>query len=244
LNFNSTNTTSISNLVHIGAGIINPNQAGFFVVSPTTTTTYSFTVSDGFGTTPQTCTATITVQPNPEPACTLGPSQTIIAGQQATLNFNSTNTTSITNLINIGAGIINPNQAGFFVVSPTTTTTYSFTVSDGFGTTPQTCTATVIVQHTIQEPILTIHKTLLHDILYQSGDLVGRLITFANTGNGTAHNVILTDYLPVSLGYVSSQIFGVNPGYTFSTGMFGPNFFVQYSSFDLAPGQTGYMIIT
>jgi uncharacterized repeat protein (TIGR01451 family) len=99
-----------------------------------------------------------------------------------------------------------------------------------------TCTATITVNN--PQPILTINKTLINDIPYQVGDLVGWMISFANTGTGTAHNVILTDYLPVSLGYVSSHLYGVLPGYDFGTGMLGPNIYVEYSGFDLLPGQT------
>lgn len=55
---------------------------------------------------------------------------------------------------------------------------------------------------------------------------------------------MLTDYLPESLHYVSSQIFGVTPPYTFGTGMLGPNVGIIYSGFNLAPGQNGYLIIT
>jgi hypothetical protein len=129
LNFNSTNTVSISNLQNIGAGIIQPNQAGSFVVHPTQTTIYGFRANGAPGTTPAMCTATVTVNANPQPNCSLAPSQTIYAGQDATLNFNSTFTNAVTNLVNISGGIIQPNQAGYFVVHPTQTTTYSFTVS-------------------------------------------------------------------------------------------------------------------
>jgi hypothetical protein len=65
-----------------------------------------------------------------QPTCTIAPAQqTTSCGQNAVLNFNSTNTTSVSNLVNISGGIIAPNQAGRFNVSPTQTTTYSFTVN-------------------------------------------------------------------------------------------------------------------
>ena len=94
------------------------------------------------------------------------------------------------------------------------------------------------------QPLLTIHKTLIKDIAYHSGDLVGWRIDFANVGSGIAHNVVLNDFLPASLGYVSSQLYGVTPPYLFGTSMVGPNIKAEYSGFDLAPGQTGYLIIT
>ncbi len=112
LNFNSSNVTSISNLVNISGGIILPNQAGRINVSPTQTTTYSFTVNGMAGSTPSICTATVNIIPAAQPNCTLTPAQqTITAGQNALLNFNSTFTTAISNLVGISGGIIMPNQA-------------------------------------------------------------------------------------------------------------------------------------
>jgi uncharacterized repeat protein (TIGR01451 family) len=244
LNFNSTNTNSISNLVNIPGGIILPNQAGFFNVTPTQTTIYKFTVNGMPGSTPVICSATVNVNPVSQPNCSLTPAnQTITAGQNAVLNFNSTFTTSISNLINIPSGVISPNQAGFFNVMPTLTTTYSFTVNGTACTVPKVCSGTVTVLPVLK-PILQIDKTLLVNKPYHAGDLVGWRIDFRNIGSGIAHNVLLTDWLPESLSYISSQLFGILPPYVFGTGMLGPRLGIMYSGFNLAPGQAGYMIIT
>jgi len=123
LNYGSHNAISISNLNNIPVGTIVPNVIGSFHVSPVVNTSYGFTVHWAPGTTPVTCSATVNVQPINQPTCTLTPSQTIMAGQNATLNFNTTFTNFITNLVNISGWIIHPDQGGFFVVTPTQTTT-------------------------------------------------------------------------------------------------------------------------
>jgi uncharacterized repeat protein (TIGR01451 family) len=46
--------------------------------------------------------------------------------------------------------------------------------------------------------------------MYFSGDIVEWKIDFTNGGNTEAINVVLEDILPISLEYVSSQIFGVS----------------------------------
>lgn len=53
-------------------------------------------------------------------------------------------------------------------------------------------------------------------------------IDFANNSNAPIHNIVITDYLPLSLEYVSSQIFGIAP-YTFGTGSGGGSMYVEYS---------------
>ncbi|MEI7919537.1 MAG: hypothetical protein WCH65_05045 [bacterium] len=54
--------------------------------------------------------------------------------------------------------------------------------------------------------------------------------------------MVLSDYLPAGLDYVSSQLFGVSP-YQFGTGTNGGNQFIEYSGFSLTPGQQGYALI-
>lgn len=85
---------------------------------------------------------------------------------------------------------------------------------------------------------------MISNVAYHSGDLVGWRVDFGNNGTGIAHNVVLTDYLPASLTYVNSQLYGVTPPYIINTTNIGPNGGVIFSGFDLAPGQTGYFIIT
>lgn len=244
LHYTTNNTMSVTNLMNIWAGTIWLNTAWSFSVSPIQTTTYSFRVNGPAGTTPATCSATVTVDQPFQPTCSLTPAnQTIIAGQNAILNFDSHYAISISNLLNITGGLILPNHNWAINITPTQTTVYSFTVNGGACTTPVTCSGTVTVLPP-QKPILQIDKSLLVNKLYQSGDLIGWRIDFRNIWSGIAHNVVLVDYLPHSLRYISSQLFGIPLPYNFGTGMFGINPEITYSWFDLNPGQAGYMIIT
>jgi uncharacterized repeat protein (TIGR01451 family) len=84
---------------------------------------------------------------------------------------------------------------------------------------------------------LSLSKTLINNILYRSGDLVGFRIDFANPGNSTVHNAILSDLLPPGLTYESSQIYGITQPYTFGTGTTGNTIIAEYSGFTLSPGQ-------
>jgi len=86
-------------------------------------------------------------------------------------------------------------------------------------------------------PQLSLTKALINNIPYHSGDLVSFRIDFANIGNITTHNNILSDYLPASLTYENSQIYGITAPYTFGTGINGNNILVEYSGFTLLPGQ-------
>jgi uncharacterized repeat protein (TIGR01451 family) len=97
------------------------------------------------------------------------------------------------------------------------------------GTLPAICSHTIIV--TSPNPKLSLTKTLLGDIhhKYLSGELVSFIINFANIGDSTVHNTILSDYLPEGLTYESSQLYGVNLPYTYGTGSNGNNILVEYS---------------
>ena len=99
------------------------------------------------------------------------------------------------------------NASGSYVVSLTVHNSY----------TSASCTG-VLTTTPVPQPILHITKTVINDIAYHSGDLVGFKINFSNTGSGTAHHVILEDDLPTSLSYVSSNLYGILPPYQFALG--------------------------
>jgi len=69
---------------------------------------------------------------------------------------------------------------------------------------------------------------LITNVLYHSGELVSFKIDFANNGPSTVNGVVVSDYLPAGLEYVSSQIYGVAP-FTSTMGTNGINQFVEYS---------------
>ncbi len=245
LNWSYTNATSAT-LTPLVAGInftyptrSNPNIS----VHPTTTTTYLLTVNWTSGTIPAVCQQTVTVVPQSSSTCTLTTSTpTIISGQAWILSASYTNASLAMMTPNIiGLNFIYPNRSNpNIVVHPTTTTTYTLTTLWIWGWAGALCTTTINVSNPVG---LTLNKTLVDNILYQSWDLVAFRIDFGNSGSAIATNVVLSDYLPVSLDYVSSQIYGVTP-YSFWTWMQWPNQYVIYSGFNLAPGQQGYMMIT
>ena len=239
-----TNATSATMTPSIaGLNFIYPTRNNNNIsVHPTTTTTYILTVNGLSGTTPAICQKTITVTTVPTPTCSLTTTTpTISSGQTAILNWSYTNASLATITPNIiWLNFIYPNRSNSNIsVQPTATTTYTLTTLWLWWSSWVSCTTTVNVTNVG----LTLNKTLINNILYHSGDLVGFRIDFANNWTTIANNVVLSDYLPVSLEYVSNQLFGVSP-YTFGTWMQWPNQFIEYSWFSLTPGQQWYMILT
>ena len=78
---------------------------------------------------------------------------------------------------------------------------------------------------------------------YKVGELVGFRMPFGNTGSKTIYNVSIKDFLPLNLEYVSSEIHGVSP-YTKGLYLSGGVQVLEYSGFDLAPGQKWYLLLT
>ena len=78
---------------------------------------------------------------------------------------------------------------------------------------------------------------------YAVGELVGFKMPFKNPHNIQINNVSVRDYLPQNLEYVSSEIHGVTP-YVSGQFMSGAVQVVEYSGFNLAPLQEGYLLLT
>ena len=78
---------------------------------------------------------------------------------------------------------------------------------------------------------------------YALGELVGFKMPFKNPHNVQINNVSVRDYLPQNLEYVSSEIHGVTP-YVSGQFMSGAVQVVEYSGFNLAPLQEGYLLLT
>jgi hypothetical protein len=124
-----------------GIGAVAP--VGSLIVSPSTTTTYTLTASNVGGTV--IATALLTVNSTPPPVVTLfniNPS-TITVGQPANVTWNVTGATSVRIDPAIGTGA----ASGIQTVSPTTTTTYTLTASNGGGTITSAATLTVNPQN-------------------------------------------------------------------------------------------------
>ena len=78
---------------------------------------------------------------------------------------------------------------------------------------------------------------------YAVGELIGFKMPFKNPHNVQINNVSVRDYLPQNLEYVSSEIHGITP-YVSGQFMSGAVQVVEYSGFNLAPLQEGYLLLT
>jgi len=220
---------------------VNANQYnGVSSVQPTQVGDYTFTMMVNNNTEQATCTWVVHVVANVPSACTLTTSaQTIMPGQTALLNASYSNAVLATLTPNItGLNFVFPSRSNAAIaVNPTTTTTYTLNTMWIFWSWA-VCTATVNVMNTW----VTLTKSLITNVLYHSGELVSFKIDFANNGPSTVNGVVVSDYLPAGLEYVSSQIYGVAP-FTSTMGTNGINQFVEYSWFSLTPGQAWYLIV-
>jgi len=176
------------------------------------------------------------------PPCTLTTTTpTISVWQTAILQWWYTNGVLATITPNIaGMNFVYPNRSNTNIpVTPTETTTYTMNVQGVLWGSWVSCNTTVRVMQTW----LTLDKQLVTNTQYHPNDIVTFKLNFANNSATTFHNVTITDYLPVSLEYVDSQIFGVLPPYGFGTWFMWGNASIEYSWFNLAPGQQGYVLI-
>lgn len=119
-------------------GVAVSNNSGQ-VVSPTTTTTYTLSVSNAYYTV--TSSITITVLPPPVVSISLNPTQITKGSNTSTLTWSATgdNLTSIT-ISNIG----NVASSGSITVNPASTTTYTISATNGGGTVTASATLTVL----------------------------------------------------------------------------------------------------
>jgi hypothetical protein len=140
-----------------GTGVITPGNlpatSGVAVtVSPTTSTTYTLTVTPASGTA-VTAAATITVNSAPTITSFTASPTTITTGSSATL----------TGVFANGTGVITPGSLAAtsgpgVTVSPTATTTYTLTVTNASGT-AVTATATVTVNPSVVSTAVTVDLT-------------------------------------------------------------------------------------
>lgn len=129
--------------VTITPGIGGVAASGSTVVSPTQTTTYTLTATNAQGTQTQTVVVVVTPVSTKFTYCYASPTN-IISGESSTINWSTTNTTSVS--INNGVGTVANN--GSVAVSPTTTTTYVLTATgqgSPAGQSTDTCSVTVTV---------------------------------------------------------------------------------------------------
>lgn len=187
-------SSSLTAVFANGTGVITPGNlavtSGTAVsVSPTTTTTYTLTVTPPVGTA-ITQTAAVTVNPAPTITSFLAGQSTITAGGSGT---------SLTAVFAGGTGVITPGNisvtSGNAVnVNPATTTTYILTVTPPVGT---AITATVSVT---VDPAPTITSFVANPTTVGPGGSASLTGVFANgTGMITPGNIPVTSGTPVSV---------------------------------------------
>ena len=184
-----------------GTGVITPGNlavtSGTAVsVSPTTTTTYTLTVSPTSGTA-ATQTAIVTVDPAPTISSFVASPATITAGGKS----------SLTAVFANGTGVITPDNltvtSGTAVsVSPTTNATYTLTVTPPVGTAiTQTVNVTV-------DPAPTITSFVANPTTIAVGGTSTLTAVFANgTGAITPGNVSVASGTPVSVSPTTSTTY-------------------------------------
>lgn len=73
------------------------------------------------------------------------------------------------------------------------------------GQTGSLCSATCKSIIVVQEPDVTITKTVVGNTTgYQSGDAITYQLLYRNIGTGLATGIVITDMLPTNMTYVSS----------------------------------------
>jgi hypothetical protein len=137
LQWATSNATSVT----LDGAPVNAN--GSRVVSPTATTTYVLVASNSAGSVQSSATVTVTAPPPPPPptpmptALLTAMPTSIQSGQSATLQWATSNATSVT----LDGAPVNAN--GSRVVSPTATTTYVLVASNSAGSVQSSATVTV-----------------------------------------------------------------------------------------------------
>lgn len=123
------------------AGTLNDNTLANPTATPTVTTTYAVTVTDGNG-----CSNTdqVTITVNPLPAVDAGLDQTICDGESLVIGGSPTSTTPGATFSWSPAASLNSGNLANPTASPTTTTTYTVIVTD-----PNGCTASDQVTITV-----------------------------------------------------------------------------------------------
>ena len=134
LQWTTSNATTVS--IDQGIGVVSAN--GSRTVSPSQTTTYVITAQGAGGSAAASATVTVTAVPPPTVQLSASP-QAIQAGQSTTLQWTSSNATTVS--INQGIGAVGLD--GSMSVSPTQTTTYVITAEGAGGAVTASTTVTL-----------------------------------------------------------------------------------------------------
>ena len=190
-------TGSDTETITFNQGIGSVELQGLLTVSPTTTTTYTATASGPGGTTTRSVTITVSY---PEPTVTFSITpDTIEYGEAAVLNWNTTNTATVS--IDQGVGPVDIN--GSYTVSPEVDTTYTITATGPGRTITAQAAVTVIpspITLAITSPtdnaVLADRKvmvtgTVAHADGLETGVVVNGVIALVHAGQFVANHVPL-----------------------------------------------------
>ncbi len=147
----STLSWSVTNAQTVTISGVNGSfgPTGSVAVSPTVTTTYTLTATNAVG--PSTAMVTVVVgAATPGFQSCYGSPVNIIAGESATLNWATSNATSVS----IGGVSQTFGPTGSYAVTPTTTTTYSLTANAAGGGTSMCSIAITVTQGQVPQIIL------------------------------------------------------------------------------------------
>ena len=181
LAWTTTNATGVS--INGGVGSVAPD--GSKVVTPLTTTTYTLVATNAAGVT-DSCPVKVTVvQPTPVATCdtfTATP-VTINRGSNATLNWTTSNATTVT--INNGVGSVAVD--GLKIVTPLITTTYTLTATNAAGVTDSCPVKVTVVQPT---PVATCDTFTATPVTINRGSNATLAWTTSNATTVTINNGI------------------------------------------------------
>jgi hypothetical protein len=135
-------TSGATNIAIGPGGFASTAASGSTTVSPSATTAYTLTASNGAGTATSAATVTVTASGAPKPTITsfIASPSSITAGASSTLSWVSSGATGIT--ISPG-GFTSTATSGSTTVSPSATTAYTLTASNGADTVTSSTTVTV-----------------------------------------------------------------------------------------------------
>lgn len=206
------------------------------------THTYKLTATGTGGTVM--CEDTITITPPPEPpTCELSAyPYSITQGGSTTLSWMTTNASSIT--INNGVGSVTPVASGSKSVSPSSTTTYTATVT-GPGGSVQCSKKVTVVPPPQGECTLDISKSADKSVV-NAGEYIEYTVMFKNIGQKkcTGSGVMVTDTLDPLLEYKSeTHSTNITAGYQSDPVYKASDRTVRFNAWDLDPAESGWFKI-
>jgi hypothetical protein len=178
----------------IDHGVGNATSGVGILVSPATTTTYTLTVTNAAGDA-VTATATLTVQSPPTITAFTATPGIVTLGATSTLAW----TVSGASSLSIDNGVGDVTSLASCPVSPTTTTTYTLTATNAYGSTPQSTTVTVV-----PAPVITSFSANPASVISGGTTQLSAVFTGGN-GVVTPGNLPITSGVAITSGPISAD---------------------------------------